>query len=239
MITLRSFLFLCIFFIAIIVCSIYVVLFGKWVGRSGALAVSRSWSHFSLGMLKRICGLDYQVSGLENIPNEPCILMCKHQSTWETVSVPGLVPRSQVWVLKQELMQIPLFGRAMRIFEPIALDRKAIRQALRILLQQGQRHLKDGYSILVFPEGTRVAVGEVAPFNIGGALLAEKSGAPVIPIAHNAGVFWKRRALHKLPGRIDMIIGPAIDPSGRSAKEINALASAWINETVASLAQKS
>ncbi len=107
MITLRSFLFLCIFFIAIIVCSIYVVLFGKWVGRSGALGVSRSWSHFSLGMLKRICGLDYQVSGLENIPNEPCILMCKHQSTWETVSVPGLVPRSQVWVLKQELMQIP------------------------------------------------------------------------------------------------------------------------------------
>lgn len=237
MITLRSLLFLSVFYLAIIGYALVVLLFNRRIHRSGALAVVRSWSLFSLHALKLCCGLDYRVSGLENLPERPCVLMCKHQSTWETVALPGIIPRPQAWVLKQELLQIPLFGWALRAFQPIAIDRNAGRQALHRLLAQGLRHLEAGRSILVFPEGTRVAVGMPAQFNIGGALLAERSGAPVVPIAHNAGVFWKRRGLRKWPGRVEMVVGPSIDSTGRSAKEINALASAWINEAVQALPQ--
>lgn len=237
MVTLRSLLFLSVFVVGVMGYSLAVLLFNRLIQSSDALAVARSWSRYSLRALKLCCGLDHRIVGLENLPDSPCILMCKHQSTWETVAVPGVVPCPQAWVLKQELMQIPMFGWALRRFRPIAIDRKAGRQALRQLVTQGIRHLEAGRSVLVFPEGTRVAVGMAAPFNIGGALLAERSGASVVPIAHNAGVFWKRRGLRKWPGRIDMVIGPPIASTGRSAKEINALASAWINEAVQALPQ--
>ncbi len=237
MTTLRSFLFLFTLGLVTIAYASYIVVFGKVIGRSGALSTAAKWSVTLLRALKTLCRLDYRVTGLEQLPTRPCILMCKHQSAWETVAVPSVFSGPQVWVLKKELMKVPFFGWALRTCQPIAIDRKAGRRAMRQLLQEGQQHIKDGYSILVFPEGTRVAVGTRAAFNIGGALLAEKSGAPVVPIAHNAGVFWRRRGILKLPGRIDMVIGPPIETSGRSAKEINALAEAWINETVERLPQ--
>jgi 1-acyl-sn-glycerol-3-phosphate acyltransferase len=133
------------------------------------------------------------------------------------------------------LMRVPFFGWALKAYRPIAIDRSAGRKAMRQLLQQGAAHLAEGNSILVFPEGTRVAVGERKPFTIGGALLAERGSATIVPIAHNAGVFWKRRGLRKLPGRIDMILGPPILAEGRSAHELNTLAEEWINSTVESL----
>ncbi|MGB5834509.1 MAG: lysophospholipid acyltransferase family protein [Thiohalocapsa sp.] len=235
MTTLRSLLFLATLVLAVVGYSTYIVLFGKILGRAGVLAAARSWSLVLLRLLNSLCGLDYRLSGIENLPAQPCILLCKHQSAWETIAAPGIIPRPQAWVLKQELMRVPFFGWALHLFDPIAIDRKAGRTAMRKLLQEGQQHLHEGRSILVFPEGTRVAVGDRAPFNIGGALLAAKSGAPVVPIAHNAGVFWKRRGLRKLPGRIDVLVGPPIEAVGRSAKEINALAEAWINQSSQSL----
>jgi 1-acyl-sn-glycerol-3-phosphate acyltransferase len=232
MTTLRSLLFLVVLVCAVVGYSLAIMLLGRLIQRQSLLGLAASWSRVLLRSLKGLCGLDYRLSGIENLPQEPCILMAKHQSAWETIAAPSVIPRPQAWVLKQELMRVPFFGLALRAFHPIAIDRKAGRQAIRQLLQEGKAQLDQGQSILVFPEGTRVAVGAAAPFNIGGALLAEKSGAPVVPIAHNAGVFWKRRGLRKLPGCIDMVIGPPIDPAGRSAKEINALVKAWIDETV-------
>jgi 1-acyl-sn-glycerol-3-phosphate acyltransferase len=237
MTTLRSLLFLFVLVVAVVGYSIAIMLLSRMVERQSLLNLAASWSRVLLRSLKGLCGLDYRLSGIENLPPEPCILMAKHQSAWETIAAPSVIPRPQAWVLKQELMRVPFFGSALRAFHPIAIDRKAGRQAMRQLLQEGMAQLEQGQSILVFPEGTRVAVGAAAPFNIGGALLAQKSGAPVVPIAHNAGVFWKRRALRKIPGCIDMVIGPPIDPIGRSAKEINALVKAWIDETVDALPQ--
>jgi 1-acyl-sn-glycerol-3-phosphate acyltransferase len=237
MTTLRSLLFLVVLVFAVIGYSLAIILLSRLLERESLLNLAASWSRVVLRSLKGLCGLDYRLSGIENLPQGPCILMAKHQSAWETIAAPGVIPRPQAWVLKRELMRVPLFGSALRAFRPIAIDRKAGRQAMRQLLQEGKAQLEQGQSILVFPEGTRVAVGTAAPFNIGGALLAEKSGAPVLPIAHNAGVFWKRRGLRKLPGCIDMVIGPPIDPTGRSAKEINALVKAWIDETVDALPQ--
>jgi 1-acyl-sn-glycerol-3-phosphate acyltransferase len=235
MTTLRSLLFMVTLAVVTISYASYIILFGKWIGPSGSVAAARGWSFVLLRSLKTLCGLDYRVTGLEHLPTTPCILMCKHQSAWETIAAPHIVARPQAWVLKKELMAVPFFGWALRRCRPIVIDRKAGRQAIRQLLREGQEYLNDGYSVLVFPEGTRVPVGTRAPFNIGGAMLAEKSGAPIIPIAHNAGVFWKRRGLRKLPGRIELVVGPPIESRGRSAKEINALAETWINETVDAL----
>jgi 1-acyl-sn-glycerol-3-phosphate acyltransferase len=237
MTTLRSLLFMVTLALVTIVLACYVLLFGKWLGRSGSLAVAMVWSSSLVRALKTLCALEHRVTGLEHLPTEPCILMCKHQSAWETIAMPSILGGPQAWVLKKELMAIPFFGWALRLCRPIAIDRKAGRRAMRQLLREGQEHLSQGYSILVFPEGTRVPVGKRAPFNIGGAMLAEKSGAPIVPIAHNAGVFWKRRGLRKLPGRIEVVVGPPIQSRGRSAKEINALTESWINETVDALPQ--
>jgi len=235
MMTLRSLLFLAFLVVTVLAYAIFILLAGRWLTRAQLRATTRSWSALVLAGLRRTCGLDYRLIGQERLPAEPCILMSNHQSAWETIALPGIIPLPQTWVLKQELMQVPFFGWALRRYRPIAIDRKAGRQAMRRLLSQGQQALEAGDSILVFPQGTRVAVGQRVPFNIGAAVLAEKSGAPVVPIAHNAGVFWKRRGLRKLPGRIDVVIGPPITTAGLSAKEINALAEASINRTLDSL----
>jgi 1-acyl-sn-glycerol-3-phosphate acyltransferase len=235
---LRSLLFLMLLVVLVICYALAIMASARWVSSSRLQGLSRSWSLLLLRLLRLICGLDYRIYGLENLPEQPCILMAKHQSAWETIALPGVIPRQQAWVLKQELMRVPFFGWALKAFRPIAIDRSAGRKAMRQLLQQGKTHLAEGNSILVFPEGTRVAVGERKPFTIGGALLAERSNAPIVPIAHNAGVFWKRRAVRKLPGRIQLVIGPPIACEGRSAQELNALAEDWINTTVESLPKR-
>lgn len=233
----RSLLFLLFLALVVIAHGSFVLLFGRWMSREQLLGLARHWSRTLLAGLQRLCGLSYRIRGLENLPDQPFIMLVKHQSAWETIAIPGIIPRQQAWVLKQELMRVPFFGWALRFFKPIALDRKAGRKALRQLLDEGKAQLAAGQSILVFPEGTRVAVGQQSEFNIGGAMLAEKSGAPVVPITHNAGVFWRRRGVRKLAGKVDLVIGPPIETKGLSAKEINQLAAAWINKTAAQLPQ--
>jgi 1-acyl-sn-glycerol-3-phosphate acyltransferase len=141
-------------------------------------------------------------------------------------------------VVKQELLGVPVFGWSLAQFKPIALDRSAGRKAARQLLEQGAAALADGRWIILFPEGTRVPAGERGRYGMGGALLAERAGRPVIPIAHNAGVFWARRDLRKYPGTIDVVIGRPIETRGRKGSEINRDLEAWIETTVAGLPGK-
>ena len=122
-------------------------------------------------------------------------------------------------------------------FKPIAINRKSGHRAVDQIIEQGKERLSKGCKIIVFPEGTRVAPGSRKRYGAGGALLAERSGHPVLPIAHNAGVFWRRRELRKYPGTIDVVIGPLIETKGLSAQQINAKAEAWIEETVEKLPQ--
>lgn len=193
------------------------------------------WNYFSLWCLDRICGLRYTVEGREHIPPGACVILCKHQSTWETYALPRIIPQPLVWVCKRELLWIPFFGWGLAVLRPIAIDRGAGRQALEQLVAQGIDRLKRGRSVVIFPEGTRVAPGEKRRYAIGGALLAEKSGHPVLPIAHNAGEFWPRKSFIKYPGTIRVVIGPVIASAGKSAAEINALAEAWIEEKTRAL----
>ena len=188
------------------------------------------WNRATLWWLRITCGIQWRIHGLDHIPAGNAILLSNHQSTWETLLLP-LLFAPQTWVLKRELLRIPLFGWGLALARPIAIDRGAGRKAIRQLVEQGRQRLDDGIWVVIFPEGTRVAPGKRKPFAIGGALLAEQSGYPVIPIAHNAGHCWPRHSFRKYPGSIDLVVGPVIDSHGRKASEINRLAEEWITRT--------
>ncbi len=189
--------------------------------------LTKHWALFNLWVLKTVCGLRYRLEGAQHIPDENGIIFCKHQSAWETLALQRIFP-PQVWVLKRELLWVPLFGWALALMEPIAIDRKAARRALRRIVEQGKERLSRGRWVVIFPEGTRVAPGAQKRYAMGGALLAQRSGYPVVPVAHNAGEFWPRRGFIKRPGTIRVVIGPPIETKGKSAAEINELARVWI-----------
>lgn len=198
-------------------------------------AILNFWARFNIWWLKQTCRLDYQVEGMENVPsNTPVIVLSKHQSAFETIVFQVIFPR-QVWVLKKELQWLPFFGWALALMRPIAIDRSKKTNSRTQIVDQGMQALKDGHWIVIFPEGTRVPVGKRGKYGIGGALLAHKSGFPILPIAHNAGLFWKRRGFIKYPGVIRIKIGPLIDSKGKNAREINGLAESWIENTMKEL----
>ena len=196
------------------------------------------WGHLNLWLLKHICGLSYQVSGSENIPDEPCIFLVKHQSAWETIALFAILPHQIVWVLKRELMWVPVFGWALALNRPIAINRSAGRSAVREMVQKGTARLASGNSVIIFPEGTRVAPGTRKRYGIGGSLLAEKSHHLVVPICHNAGVFWRRRDICKYPGTVDVVIGEAYRTDGLTAQAINNNIEEWIESTLENLPQQ-
>ena len=192
--------------------------------------VSR-WTHWNLWWLDKTCGLNHRAVGKDNAPEQPTIIFCKHESAWETLALQRYF-RPQVWVIKRELLWIPFFGWGLATLRPIAIDRKANRANLNHILTQGRERLNDGCWVVIFPEGTRVAPGERRRYRQGGALLAEKTGYPVLPVAHNAGDFWPRNSFIKHRGTIELAIGPLIESAGRSAAEINRLAESWIESAV-------
>ncbi|MDD4962287.1 MAG: lysophospholipid acyltransferase family protein [Gallionella sp.] len=192
------------------------------------------WAKMMLVLLRMVCGISYQVRGLENMPTEPSMILCKHQSAWETLALQEVFP-AQAWVLKRELLWIPFFGWALALTNPIAIKRSDGKGAIKQLLKQGKERLKQGFHVVIFPEGTRVPFGERGKYKIGGALLAASSGAQVIPVAHNAGRLWGRKAFVKRPGVIIMSIGAPIQSKGRKADEINADVEAWIENEIQQL----
>jgi 1-acyl-sn-glycerol-3-phosphate acyltransferase len=231
MIFLRSFIFFLFFIANTFFFSTIGFILGWFLPGNSKFLLDTTWSRTTLRALKCICGLSYRVEGKENMLDQSCIVVSNHQSTWETIALASLVNRPKVWVLKRELIYIPIFGWVMYHFKPIAIDRKAGRKAIRQIIEQGTERLREGLSIIIFPEGTRVAPEEKKRFGIGAALLAERSGYPIVPIVHNAGVFWKRRGIIKYPGVIDVRIGPMIECTGLKAGEINNRLENWIQST--------
>lgn len=185
------------------------------------------WRAGFMAICKYVLGLDYRVIGRENIPTSPSVVLSKHQSAWETVSLQDIFP-SVVFVLKKSLLMIPFLGWAFAAVKMISIDRSAGKDALRQVIDQGCDRLQAGYWVVIFPEGTRIAPGETRRFKAGGAHLAVSAGALVVPVAHNAGEFWAKNAFVKKSGLITVSIGPAIDPAGKSAEEVTVLAQQWI-----------
>jgi 1-acyl-sn-glycerol-3-phosphate acyltransferase len=230
-----------IYFILLLFSTIVIATIGTLIGwalpNNKIHWLDHSWSRINLWGQEKICGLKYRLQGEENIPDKSCIIFAKHQSAWETIALITLIPGPKAWVLKRELLFVPFFGWVMYYFKPIAIDRKSGHKAVDQIVLQGTQRLQSGKNVFIFPEGTRVAPGTRKRYGKGGAILAEESAYPVLPVAHNAGVFWRRRDLRKYPGTIDVCIGPLIETKGLSAAEINQAAEDWIESTVESLPQ--
>lgn len=185
------------------------------------------WARSNVAAARILCGISYRVIGSEHIPREPCIILSKHQSAWETMAYQVIFP-PQVWVLKRELLWVPFFGWGLAMLSPIAIDRGAARRALKQTLDQGRDRLAQGFSIVIFPEGTRILPGQRSKYHSGGAWLALQTGTPVLPVAHNAGELWQRNAFLKRPGLITVSIGAPILPQEMNVDELNQRVEQWI-----------
>jgi 1-acyl-sn-glycerol-3-phosphate acyltransferase len=194
----------------------------------------RWWVKSVFWMLRICCGLDYQVEGAEKLTEANGVLLVKH-SSWETLAQLVIFPR-QTWVLKRELMWIPVFGWALGLMRPIAIDRSARGAAVAQVLEKGAARIAEGFWVVVFPEGTRVPAGTTRRYGLSGALLASQVGCPVIPVAHDAGEFWARRSWLKRPGTIRVVIGDPIEARDREPREINEDARAFIESTLERIA---
>ncbi len=181
------------------------------------------------------CGLKVVAEGQENLPDTASVIMIKHTSALETYGHVPFFPRTS-WVIKRDLLWIPVFGWSLALlFRPIAINRNAGTRAVKQVIEQGKAKLAAGTWVTVFPEGTRVAPGETRKYGISGAALAREAGVLIVPVAHNAGDFWRRRELTKRPGTIRFCIGPPIDASKQSPKETNLIVQAWIEGKMAEI----
>lgn len=214
------------------------VVFGFFLPFTQRYRLSQLWSRFNIWWLWVTCRIDYQLSGVEHIPNQPVIVMAKHQSTWETVFLQQYLP-PMAWVIKRELLWLPFFGWAMALLRPIAINRRAGASSVKQVIRQGVEHLRQGQWVLIFPEGTRVAPGVRQRYGMGGAVLAVHSGCPVLPVALNAGEFWPRRGFIKRPGTVQVVFGPLLDSNGRSPQELTRQVEEWIENAMTRINEES
>ncbi|WP_019936693.1 1-acyl-sn-glycerol-3-phosphate acyltransferase [Bordetella sp. FB-8] len=191
--------------------------------------LTMGWPRLAVWGARVLCGIRWQVKGWENLPDGPAVLLAKHQSAWETLFLPSHMPRQICFVYKRELHRVPFFGWGLALLSMIPIDRSKGRDAFDQVVRVGKQRLDEGRWPLLFPEGTRVAPGKMGRFKSGGALLAARTGAPVIPIALNSGECWRRNAFVKRPGLITVSIGPAIASQGLTADELNAKVHDWID----------
>ena len=192
---------------------------------------------YALITLRIFCGLKYTVEGLENIPENGFIVMSKHSSTWETIVIQRFF-RPLVWVVKRELTWIPFFGWGLKAMDAIALNRGTGRKAINQLIRESQFHMDQGRILILFPEGTRVLPLQHKPFKLGGAIVSQRTGYAVLPIAHNAGEFWPRHSWIKWPGTIRVVIGKPIEPAGKKPEEIISEVETWITSECERISDK-
>lgn len=185
------------------------------------------WNRIVVWLAEVVCGIRYRVIGLENLPGTPAVVMAKHQSAWETIALPVLLP-PMAMVIKRELLWVPFFGWGMAMLSPIAINRAEGRAALKQIVEQGRERMAEGFGVMIFPEGTRMAPGEIGRYGIGGAWLASHVNALVVPVAHNAGELWPKNSFLKHPGLITLSIGPVIDATGMKPDALNEQVKAWI-----------
>jgi len=189
--------------------------------------VGSLWARSNMLLLKLICNLGVRVEGRDNIPAGAAIVLSKHQSTWETYAFQSILP-PQLWVLKKELLRVPVFGWGLALLQPIAIDRSAGKKAIDQIIEQGKQKLEQGRWVVIFPEGTRTAPGNKGRYKPGGAILGCNVDYPIVPVAHNAGEFWPKHSFIKYPGEVTVCIGPVIRAYGRKPDEVNKEVEDWI-----------
>jgi 1-acyl-sn-glycerol-3-phosphate acyltransferase len=233
MIVLRSTLYLAIL-VAITPFYFLLVFACAPLPRMARWKVIARWPMFATWLARHLLRIDYEVQGLENVPAEPCVILSKHSSAWETIAFTGIFP-PHVYVIKRELLWLPFLGWGLGLYSPIAIDRSNRRAAMAKLVEDGRARFAQHFSIMIYPEGTRIAVGKRGTYRLGGANLATQLGARVLPVAHNAGVFWPRNAFLKFPGKVIVRIGEPIDTRGLAPDEVMRRVEDWIETQVSEL----
>lgn len=190
----------------------------RWYKPAFAITIAMIWLKGVVVLARVICGIRYHIEGKENIPNQPVIFACQHQSAWETFMLPTEL-QLPMMVVKKELLSIPIFGAYLRYIGFAAIDRKAGISALKQITDKSQAALSSGRNVLVFPEGTRVAYGQRGKIQAGIAALAESCDAPIIPVSHNAGLLWPKNSFIKKSGVVTVKIHPAL-PKNLSKAEL-------------------
>ena len=208
MIVLRSAIFNVVFFAVSLVMALLAAAI-RIVAPDRVIDVAMLWARTLVASVRIICGIRLDVSGLEHIPRGPALIASRHQSAFDTIVWLTLLPRC-CYVFKDELLKIPLFGPLIAASGMIAVDRDAGGAAIRVLLRQGDRAVKEQRQIVIFPEGTRSEPGSPGALQSGVAALASRTGLPVIPVSTDSGRFWGRRAFRKRPGTIRIVIGSPI-----------------------------
>ena len=228
-----SILFTCYLFVSVPIYGVAVLATAPFPRRV-TYAATLLWVDSVLWLLRVLCGLDFRVEGREHLPAQPSVVLLKHSSAFETLAQLKIFP-AQTWVLKRELMWVPVLGWVLWLLQPIAIDRRGGGVAVQQVLEQGRARLAEGLWVMIFPEGTRMPIGQTRRYGMSGALLAAAEGLPVIPVAHNAGYFWPRRGWLKRPGTIRVVIGPPIETRGVEPRLVNERAQQWIEGTLAKL----
>lgn len=205
------------------------VMFGALIARRTGLRLACTWARLNLWGIKFFCGLTCKVQGIENIPAHGCIVMSKHQSTYETYFLASVL-NDFVFVAKRSLTLIPIFGWCIYLVKFILIDRKSGRSAIKQMIEQSRSHLANGTHVVVFPEGTRMPVNAAPNYRAGGAIVATTLEAYILPVAHNAGEFWPRMGFIKWPGEITMHIGPPIYCKDKTVDQALQETQTWIEE---------
>ncbi|GHB33674.1 lysophospholipid acyltransferase family protein [Salinicola rhizosphaerae] len=226
----RSMIFYAGYFLAILVSGLLMLPVGLALPLRQRFRLFNCHNRFIMKWLSLTCGIRYRIEGRERVPPGPCVVLANHQSEWETVYL-QLLKTPICTVLKKELLEIPLFGWGVRLLKPIPLDRAKPATAMRQVLSHGKQRLDEGLSVLIFPEGTRVAPGQRRRFNKSGAVIACRAGVPVLPVAHNAGEHWGRHWV-KQPGEIRVKVGDPIATDGRRPEDVLADVEAWIEQAL-------
>ena len=186
------------------------------------------WISGILKLLRFLCGLNWKVEGLSNIPDSPVIIVSNHQGQWESIYLQTLThPISSI--IKQEVLFIPFFGWAVAFMSPIPINRKSKFKSLKKVIETARIRLEDGFSILVFPEGTRIKPENgIAEFSNSCGLISAQNNIPILPICHNSGKFWENKKFIKRPGTINVSIGPLF--SGNDPRALTKEVKQWMKE---------
>lgn len=231
MLLIRSILHLLWMTLTVIPWALAVLVFSLFGSSTQVYWLCAGWLRLAVNGGTFILGIQNRVTGMENLPTgelSACVLLVKHQSTWETFSMVALMPHPLAFVFKRELLYVPFFGWAMSRMDMIHIDRSQRAQAFNKVVAQGKRLMAQGTWVIMFPEGTRIARGQKGVYKSGGTRLAIDTGAPVIPVAVTSAKCWPRKAFIKRPGIVDFSIGKPIPSAGRKPEELMREVEAWI-----------
>ena len=221
MIVVRSTIFYLGYLSSGIIASLLACIIGPFLGLENRLKLFSQWPKFANWFLHLSCGIKVEVIGKENLPTEPCVIVSNHQGQWETYSMQYLF-HPMCTLLKKELLYIPLWGWAMKMLNPIAINRSRPKEAILQTLEEGSNRLQNGMYVLLFPEGTRVKAGRVGKYARSSFELARRNGVMVLPLCHNSGDCWPAHKFIKKPGKITLIIGEPfyVEDSRQSACDV-------------------